>query len=88
MAKWAAIAVAVVLASNDLMLVAAMAVLAVALIGLYRGSRVAWAALLVVEVVALAAGLVDTSRWWVFPLSVVALALLVLKPTRAHVSSR
>jgi hypothetical protein len=84
-AKWAVIAVATLVAAADNpTVVAAMLVLAVALAGLWRGSRLAWSLLVVLEVVALASVPFAGSPLWVFPLSVLALILLVVAPTRAH----
>lgn len=84
--KWAVIAVvAIATAADNALVLAAVVLLAGTLIALLRGSRVAWVLLVGVEAVALASVPFDASPWWVFPLSILALALLVAKPTRAHV---
>ena len=87
-AKWVTIVVAgLIMASDNLVLVSVAVILAVALVGLLRGNRVAWVLLIVLEVGAVGSTPFDDSPWWVLPLSVVALALLIARPTRAHLAS-
>lgn len=86
--KWTVIlAATLVVAVENPVLVIAVVVMALLLAALWRGSRAAWVLMLVVESVALVSAPIGLSPWWVLPLSLLALGLLLAPPTRRHVGS-
>ena len=88
-AKWSAIlAVAAITAFDDATVIVAAALIALLLVGLWTGRRVAWALLLVVELAILVGFAVDPSEWWVLPLSLAGLALILWPSTRRWVLDR
>lgn len=64
----------------------ALSVIALLLIALLRGSRVAWVLFVVFEAVGLVAVAFDEDPWLWVPVSAAALALLLARPTRQYVS--
>ncbi len=58
---------------------------AVLLIFLLRGSRVAWWCAVALEFAHLVANVVDPPPWWTCALSVLAFATLIAPPTRRYV---
>ncbi len=88
LALWATILVpALVVASENGVVVATVAIASLLLVALlWRGSRVAWVLLLVLELSVLLSIPFDPTPWWVVLRNVVALALLVARPTRRYVA--
>jgi hypothetical protein len=52
---------------------------------LWRGSRVAWTILFVLEAFAVLVQPFDPAPWWAWALNLIGLALLIAPPTRGHV---
>ena len=81
--KWSVIlAVALVTAVGDGKVVAGVAIMVLLLAGLWCRSRIAWTLLLLLESGLLLSAALDASPWWVLPLSLAALVLLLLPRTR------
>ena len=82
-----AVPLCVAIAAGEIsaMLIVAALLLAALLVGLWRGSRFAWGALLALEVSALVSAAFDPSDWWWLVANVAGLVLLLVSPTRRHV---
>ncbi len=78
---------ALVVASENGVVVATVAIASLLLVALlWRRSRVAWVLLLLLELSVLLSIPFDPTPWWVVLRNVVALALLVARPTRRYVA--
>ena len=67
------------------LLLAGCAIIVAGVVGLYRGSRLAWILLTVVHAGNVLLSIATTAAWWIVVLAVVQLALLLAPPTRRHV---
>ncbi len=87
LAIWATILVpALVVASENGVVVATVAIASLLLLALWRGSRVAWILLLLLELSVVLSIPFDPRPWWIVLLNVVALALLLARRTRRYVA--
>ncbi len=88
-AKWAVILVAALATSpSEPIVFAGAPVMVLLLAGLWRGSRAAWALLLVVETAITLGGPLEAAPWWASALGLVALVLLLTPASRRHVGGR
>ena len=86
LAQWAVtLVLALVVAADNATVVVTVIVLAIPLLWLWRGSRVAWMVLVALQVAVLIGAPFDPPPWWALLLNILALGLLLAAPTRRHV---